>query len=48
MDKTLEVLESLADAARAFWERDGQEDYFEIELVRAEDYLEEVKKNADL
>lgn len=44
--RTLEILESLAKAGRAFWNGkagdDAVEDYFETELVRAEDFLEEV------
>ena len=50
----IEHLKSLAEAGRAFWEGgamiDGGsvEDHFETELVRAEDFLEEVKRNADL
>ncbi len=42
----LETLESLTEAARAFW-NDGAEDesvenHFEMELVRAEDFLEKI------
>jgi hypothetical protein len=53
MKKTLEHLETLAEAARAYWESsdcadDQAEDYFETELVRAEDYLEEVKRDANI
>lgn len=44
----IEHLKTLADAGRAFWEQDGQEDHFETELVRAEDFLKEVVGNADL
>jgi hypothetical protein len=45
--KILEHLESLAEAGRAFWEGGANcteklEDYFETELVRAEDFLEEI------
>ena len=48
MDQTLEILKTLTDAARRHWEGDGNEDDFEVELVRAEDYLEEVERNANL
>lgn len=51
LKKTLEHLETLADAARQYWictdvhkEKDfATEEAFEIELVRAEDFLEEMK-----
>jgi hypothetical protein len=52
--KTLEMLQSLTEAARAYWEGSetdscmAAEDHFETELVRAEDYLEEVIGDADL
>lgn len=39
-------LESLADAARQHWEEHGFEDYFEMELVRSEDFLERLSRNA--
>ena len=59
MDKTLEILKSLAEASRAYWSgwdpdstvQEGAEGYFEAEMVRAEDYLlklEEAKTNADI
>lgn len=39
----LETLESLTEAARGFWEgKASSEDYFETELVRAEDLLEKI------
>jgi hypothetical protein len=50
--KLIEHLDSLTESARMFWEGDETgcimaiEDYFETELVRAEDFLEEVKRNA--
>lgn len=45
--ETLEKLESLAKASRAFWESGvnctgSLEYYFKSELVRAEDFLEEI------
>jgi len=60
MDDSLIYLETLADASRLLHEarkRDRHygngelgrvEEDFETELVRAEDYLEEVKRNADI
>ena len=54
MKKTLEILKSLTEASRDFWEGGAQtdggslDDYFETELVRAEDFLEEVKRNANI
>ena len=53
-ERMLETLKSLTEAARAFWEGaetcgpETLEDYFEMELVRAEDFLEEVERNADI
>ena len=49
MEKTTEVLKTLAEAARAFWEggalcTESLEDYFETELVRAEDHLLKLKE----
>ena len=46
--KAIEHLRTLADAARKFWEGDNAEDYFEVELVRAEDFLKEVVGDADI
>ena len=48
MEKTAEVLKTLAEAARAFWEggalcTEKLEDYFETELVRAQDHLLKLK-----
>lgn len=37
--KCFEHLQSLADAARKHWDWDGHEDYFETELVRAEEFI---------
>ena len=53
--KAVEHLRSLANAAREFYEDSLKygiggktEEYFETELIRAEDFLEEVVGNADL
>jgi len=46
MEKTVEHLKSLTDACRAFWTQDGQEEHFEIEMVRAEDHLAELKEKS--
>ena len=54
MEKALEILRSLAEASRDFWEGgamtngDSLDEYFETELVRAEDFLEEVERNANI
>lgn len=44
MEKTAECLETLAEECRRFWEKDGNEDSLEVELVRAEDHLEELTR----
>ena len=49
MEKTVEVLKTITEAARAFWEGGATctgslEDYFETEMVRAEDYLKELEE----
>jgi len=54
--KVLEILRSLTEASRNYWS-DGKrygfdacsaEDHFEMELVRAEDFLKEEKTDANL
>ena len=48
--KLREHLESLTEAGRGFWSGGlyNAEDHFETELVRAEDFLKEIGRNANL
>lgn len=52
MNKAIEHLETLTEAARELLNPDGADrrdwEHFEMELVRSEDFLEEVKRNANL
>jgi len=48
--KLIEHLRSLTVTARGFWDGGlyNAEDHFECELVRAEDFLREVVRNANI
>ena len=57
MDKTIKHLETLADVVRIYWDNVLGGEFFEpgslaidleTELVRAEDFLEEAKRNANI
>ena len=56
MERTIEHLKSLADAIREYWDNTLAGEFIEpsslaldieTELIRAEDYLEEVERNAN-